>query len=275
VRVRPSISAKSCWSSLVIDVPTSSGCPGTIGHVDRNLSKEASMRFANALLRSARAARRGRVAIAFVLIAGVVAVPTAWATHIFTDVPDSSPHHDDVARIAGAGITAGCAPALYCPSDPVRRDQMASFMGRGFGRLATTPAGGFAPLTDTGWTTLNTLTITTGGVPGGTGFVKLDAAVSARIQSTTGCPCAAQFHIQNVTDGTVTDHSFTHIDALGAGSSFGFDSTGLTWVVQVQTATTYTFAVRGRTENSAASVSGRGVLTALYAPFGSQGTSEP
>ena len=233
------------------------------------------MRLANALLRNARTARRGRVAIAFVLVAGVVGVPMAWATHSFSDVPDSSPHHADVDRIAGAGITAGCAPGLYCPADPVRRDQMASFMGRGFGRLATTPPGGFLPLTDTGWTTLNTLTITTGGVPGRTGFVKLDAAVSARIQSTTGCPCGAHFHIQNVTDDTVTDHSFTQIDALGAGSSFGFDSTGLTWVVQVQSGTTYTFAVRGRRENSAASVSGRGVLTALYAPFGSQGSSTP
>jgi hypothetical protein len=233
------------------------------------------MRIANALLRSARAARRGRVIIAFVLVAGVVAVPTAWAAHIFTDVPDSSPHHADVARIAGAGITAGCTPTLYCPSDPVRRDQMASFLGHGLGRVATTPAGGFAPLTDVGWTTLNTLTITTGGVPGQTGFVKLDAAVSARIQTTTGCPCGAQFKILNVTDDTESDHYFTHNAAIGLGSSFGFDSTGLTWVVQVQTGTTYTFAIQGRREDSAASVSGRGVLTALYAPFGSQGSSTP
>ena len=39
--------------------------------------------------------------------------------------------------------------------------------------------------------------------------------------------------------------------------------------------TTYTFAIEGRRENSAASVWGRGVVTALYAPFGSQGTSAP
>jgi hypothetical protein len=43
----------------------------------------------------------------------------------------------------------------------------------------------------------------------------------------------------------------------------------------VQTGTTYTFAIQGRREDSAASVSGRGVLTALYAPFGSQGSSTP
>jgi hypothetical protein len=173
------------------------------------------------------------------------------------------------------GITAGCAPTLYCPADPVRRDQMASFLGRGFGRVAATPPGGFAPLTDTGWTTLNTLTIATGGVSGHTGFVKLDAAVSSRIADVTGCPCGAQFRIHDVTDDTESDHYFTHNEALGVGSNFGFDSTGLTWVVQVQTGTTYTFAIEGRRENSAASVSGRGVVTALYAPFGSQGTSAP
>ena len=219
--------------------------------------------------------RRRRVAVALILIAGVIAVPVAWASHVFTDVPDSSPHHDDVARIAGAGITAGCTPTLYCASDPVRRDQMASFLGRGFGRVATTPEGTFAPLTDTGWTTLNTLTITTGGVPGRTGFVKLDAAVSSRIADTAGCPCGAQFRILNQTDDSESDHYFTHNEGFGVGSNFGFDSTGLTWVVQVQTGTTYTFEIQGRRENSAAAVSGRGVVTALYAPFGSQGTSSP
>jgi hypothetical protein len=152
---------------------------------------------------------------------------------------------------------------------------MASFLGRGLGRVATTPAGAFAPLTDTGWTTLNTLTITTGGVPGRTGFVKLDAAVSSRIENVTGCPCGAQFRIYDETGDTESDHYFTHNGVLGVGSNFGFDSTGLTWVVQVQTGTTYTFAVQGRRENSAASVWGRGVSTALYAPFGSQGSSTP
>lgn len=215
------------------------------------------------------------MAVVVVLIAAVVAVPVAWATHLFSDVPGTSPHHDDVSRIAGAGITGGCAPGVYCPADPVRRDQMASFLGRGLGRVATTPAGNFEPLTDTGWTTLNTLTITTGGQLGGTGFVKLDAAVSSRIASIVGCPCGAQYRIHNDTNDTESDHYFTHNDLIGEGSTFGFDSTGLTWVVQVQTATTYTFSIQGRRENSSSAVSGRGVVTALYAPFGSQGSSTP
>ena len=219
--------------------------------------------------------RRAIVALAAMFaIAVAVAVPSAWAFHLFDDVPDASPHHEDVSRIAGAGITAGCTPTSYCPAAAVRRDQMASFLGRGLGRIASTDVGGFAPLTNTGWTTLNTLTITTGGVAGETGFVKLDAAASSRIASATGCPCAGEFRIRNVTDDTESDHYFTQNDAIPGNSNFSFDSTGLTWVVQVDTGATYTFAIEGRRVDVPA-VSGRGVLTAVYAPFGSSGTSAP
>jgi hypothetical protein len=51
----------------------------------------------------------------------------------FTDI-DSSIHKADIAALAAAGITAGCNPpanTLYCPRDPVTREQMASFLARG------------------------------------------------------------------------------------------------------------------------------------------------
>ncbi len=48
----------------------------------------------------------------------------------FADVPDSSPFHDDIITIATAGITGGCGGADYCPTSPVRRDQMAAFLLR-------------------------------------------------------------------------------------------------------------------------------------------------
>jgi hypothetical protein len=63
----------------------------------------------------------------------VVAVPVAWASDRFTDVPTTNPHHDDISTIARAGITLGCNPPTndqYCPEDPVTRQQMASFLGR-------------------------------------------------------------------------------------------------------------------------------------------------
>ncbi len=47
----------------------------------------------------------------------------------FTDI-DASPFRGDIIWIYQAGITAGCTATLYCPLDPVKRDQMASFLDR-------------------------------------------------------------------------------------------------------------------------------------------------
>lgn len=81
--------------------------------------------------RPRRPRRRWVLGAALAVVALVtVAVPVAWATNVFSDVPTSSPHHDDINTIARVGVTGGCAPGLYCPSDPVRRDQMASFIAR-------------------------------------------------------------------------------------------------------------------------------------------------
>jgi hypothetical protein len=39
-------------------------------------------------------------------------------------------HADAIGGIAAAGITLGCGAGRYCPSAPVRRDEMASFLAR-------------------------------------------------------------------------------------------------------------------------------------------------
>jgi hypothetical protein len=66
--------------------------------------------------------------VAAAVATAAIGIPVAWASHTFTDVPDSNPHHDDIDFIAELGVTAGCAPDLYCPDDFVRRDQMATFL---------------------------------------------------------------------------------------------------------------------------------------------------
>jgi hypothetical protein len=219
--------------------------------------------------------RKRRLALGLALAALALFVPFAWASDLFSDVPNSNPHHDRINAIAGAGITAGCAAGLYCPDLPVRRDEMATFLARGMGRIAMTAAAGtYSPLTDTGWTTLNTLTITTGGGGGAAGFVKLDAAVTTRVASAVGCPCAGEYRIFNETAGTESDHYVTQVDGIPPGFGFGRESTGLTWAAPVQTATSYVFRIQGRQVGTTA-VTGRGVLSAVYAPFGSTGTSAP
>lgn len=73
------------------------------------------------------------IVLAVVLTALVVAPLTVVASHTFTDVPDSNPHHADIAWLKEAGVTLGCNPPAndeFCPDSPVLRQQMASFLRR-------------------------------------------------------------------------------------------------------------------------------------------------
>ena len=83
------------------------------------------------------APRRKRVA-AVLLALAAVAIPAAWASDRFTDVPDSHLAHDEISTIARAGITRGCSPTRFCPDDPVTRQAMALFLARTL--RAQTPA---------------------------------------------------------------------------------------------------------------------------------------
>jgi len=67
----------------------------------------------------------------------------------FTDIGDSI-FQSSIERLAAAGITKGCNPPAndrYCPEDPVRRGEMASFLVRA---LSLEPASESADFTDTG-----------------------------------------------------------------------------------------------------------------------------
>jgi len=49
------------------------------------------------------------------------------------DDDDGNVHEDDINVVASNEITLGCGDGEYCPTDPVARDQMASFLGRALG----------------------------------------------------------------------------------------------------------------------------------------------
>jgi hypothetical protein len=60
---------------------------------------------------------------------------------LFVD-DDDSIFEGDIDRLGTAGVTKGCNPPTnnrYCPSAPVRRDQMASFLTRSLGLSAPAP----------------------------------------------------------------------------------------------------------------------------------------
>jgi hypothetical protein len=68
-------------------------------------------------------------------------------TDAFSD-DTGSPHEADINRVAAAGITLGCGPGLYCPHGAVTREQMASFLVRGY-HLPANPTNPFADVSGT------------------------------------------------------------------------------------------------------------------------------
>ena len=72
------------------------------------------------------------------------AEPDPAGSSRFSDVDAGQWWSPNVERLADLEITRGCAlePARYCPTDPVTRQQMASFLVRAF-RLEPAPAKGF------------------------------------------------------------------------------------------------------------------------------------
>jgi hypothetical protein len=68
-----------------------------------------------------------------VLILGTLGVtPPPCTTSPFADVPCSSPFAPFIVELRNRGVTAGCTPTLYCPTDTVTRAQMAIFLVRAF-----------------------------------------------------------------------------------------------------------------------------------------------
>jgi len=85
--------------------------------------------------------------------------PAATVDYFVDD--DSSIFEGDINAIAKAGVTLGCNPPTnnrYCPSDLVKRDQMASFFSRALGLTPIVPP---PPITTTSSTTITSTTTTT------------------------------------------------------------------------------------------------------------------
>lgn len=55
------------------------------------------------------------------------------------DDDDGNVHESNINIIAANGITLGCGTGAFCPANPVPRDQMASFLGRGLGLTENVP----------------------------------------------------------------------------------------------------------------------------------------
>jgi hypothetical protein len=211
-------------------------------------------------------------ALLTLVAAGIVAVPSAWAVHTFADVPTASPHHADVTAIFNARITTGCAPSLYCPAEAVRRDQMGSFLRRGLGRVARSETGASLALTDT-FQTVRSVTLSTGGTTGGTGFVLVNASLGT-FDSAAGfgtSPKRLELRVRQVGGYTGLPYPMTVYPTSPAGT--GVSGLGsLTTAFPVATGTNVTVVLEARIAFGATPVTAwERALTAVYVPFGSGG----
>jgi hypothetical protein len=68
------------------------------------------------------------IALAFTVVVAVAG--TAAATHIFSDVPDTSTHAGGIEWAATNGIVLGRTDGTYGPQDPVTRGQLATMLER-------------------------------------------------------------------------------------------------------------------------------------------------
>lgn len=219
------------------------------------------------------------VGLGVLAVAGMLAVSVAWATDLFADVPTASPHHDDVNALARAGVTGGCAPGLYCPGDPVRRDQMASFLRRGLGRSAfgsafqsvDVPAGTSTELAVL--TVPLTVGLPAGAIPGAAGFIQATAELRIDLTNATGCPCTFRAAI-------IDANSLEYLDGLFYSKTV-LDSTRLTDTIPINGRGRYTSAgvkniavVVGRDAGTGTAKASAN-LSLTYAPYGTDGTNEP
>lgn len=237
------------------------------------------------LLRS----RRGKLVLGAVVAALVVAVPIAWASHDFTDVPDANPFHADIAAVKDAGVTAGktCVPPgtppTYCPSEPITREAMAAFVHRGFGRVAwardTYFVGSYPQVGQAqgiaNARTVGTVTINTGGAAGGTQFVSLHGKLTVFTNSTilTACPtdCGWRIDLVDAADpATVLDDALWRPKNSDDGATLSLDGVDV-----APTATTKSYRLRIWFEGGAAQgqfTAWSFSLVAQTFAFGSTGT---
>ena len=225
---------------------------------------------------------RGQAGWLKVLVAGVVgalvvAVPVAWASHLFSDVPNTNAHHDDIAAIALAGVTSGCGPGVYCPDADVTRGQMASFLRRGLGRVAFrgTSLRNVAVTADqtTVWDSFPIRPgLPSGSLAGAAGFIKADAQITLRLQNATGCPCRVRAALWLEGDGPDKPMvAFqTNVTLATAAEE---KSLAVTGAREVMSSGTKRVQIRVWQDVGTGTVESYGNATALYVPFGSQGTN--
>lgn len=224
-----------------------------------------------------RPIRRALAIIALVATVGVLPM-VVLASDTFTDVPVTNTFHANINNLYDAGIANGCAtsPTLrYCPLNAVTRAQMAGFLNRGLGRAATSQNSvGFT--TDNQDIIVSDVTIDSGGVPGGTGFVVVTGSASAYTDSSTTCPCEIGIRVVDDASGSAPSlWQFFDVSNTASPTGFRNASGSISWVFEVPSGSPRLFTVQADVNMTGATgdLTIQSHISALYVPFGSTGGS--
>ena len=113
------------WVSDFLDVPAAHTFHA---YVTTLVSNAVAAGIGNGLYGVDQATLRQQMAVFLLKASRGVCFTPPPCTGVFTDVPCSNPFAPWIERLAAEGITGGCGGSNYCPSQPVRRDQMAVFL---------------------------------------------------------------------------------------------------------------------------------------------------
>jgi hypothetical protein len=150
---------------------------------------------------------------------------------------------------------------------------MAAFVHRGMGRVGL-DVGNTVTATASGtYVSVGSRTITAGAV--GTsagGFVLVTGTADASKFNPTNCPCLIRLFIS---DGTILSQGRdTILPGVADESGNAYTALADTWVFPIAAGQTKTFTLRAAfVDANVGFVNFRGVLTALYVPFGPTGTN--
>ena len=171
-----------------------------------------------------RRSRRRLIAAGVVTL--LLALPVGvYASHDFSDVPTSNTFHAVISTLYGSRITGGCGSGKYCPNASVTRGQMAAFLVRGLGRMATVEDGAdddWAELTQPSgnpgvdphpYGVVAPVSFRHGGGAGGTAYVYASGTLNVWTDEAGVCPCEVQAFLFNNDTG---EFSQTYFGMIGS-----------------------------------------------------------
>jgi hypothetical protein len=215
-----------------------------------------------------------RAGVIVLVTALVVAPSAAFAVQHFSDVPDGAPFATEINAVADAGVAAGFPDGTYHPTDAVKRQAMAAFLYRGFGRVGAgsggVSLGNPAPASTRAVVASAAMQAGAAGAAA-TGFVQLDATFQAMTGYLSACPCQMEFSLQQ--DGsTVGTTRELAVPNTGTESGVALADGAMQVVVPIVGSTARSFQLVAELQDSdVTTVNVTATLTAAYVPFGPDG----